>query len=367
MGIKFPKLKTKRSKIFFAILLVIFVASCATTTTLLLLSRIDYKLADGPTYEVNTENTVATLFSQVNSGTIENSDTLLETAKIGEKTQEVTIISKLGTKSSINVSYIVTDTISPIVKGDDELTFEAGSEIDILSHYQAEDNSKQEVALSIDGEYNLDEPGDYEIQIFAQDESGNKSNKKVNLKITEPPRQVSTTSTSTPYYVKVNRQQNVVIVYSKDQNGNYTKIEKVFIGSTGAPDSETPLGTFTVTDRFEALYLVGEVWGHYAVRIEGPYFFHSVPYFTKGTPYWDNLEYLEYNKLGNGASAGCVRLAAIDAKWIYDNIGYGTTVEIYDSDTLPSGVVKPSAIKIDENSPNRGWDPTDPDPENPWN
>ena len=101
------------------------------------------------------------------------------------------------------------------------------------------------------------------------------------------------------------------------------------------------------------------------MRINGPIFFHSVPYFTKGAP-WDNLEYLEYNKLGSGASAGCVRLAAADAKWIYDNIPSGTTVKIYDSPTLPAGITKPSAIKIDETSPNRGWDPTDPDPNNPW-
>ena len=141
---------------------------------------------------------------------------------------------------------------------------------------------------------------------------------------------------------------------------------KTFVASTGAVDSETPLGVYTVSDRYEALYLVGYVWGQYAVRIEGPYFFHSVPYFTKGEPDWNDLEYLEYNKLGEGASAGCVRLAARDAKWIYDNVPAGTTVEIYDSDELPAGVVKPQAIKIDIDSPYRGWDPTDPNENNPW-
>ena len=106
--------------------------------------------------------------------------------------------------------------------------------------------------------------------------------------------------------------------------------------------------------------------GHYAVRISGPYFFHSVPYFTKGSPHWDDLEYLEYNKLGAGASAGCVRLAVRDAEWIYDNVPAGTTVEIYDGE-LPAGVVKPTPIRIDVNDEaRRGWDPTDADAENPW-
>ena len=169
------------------------------------------------------------------------------------------------------------------------------------------------------------------------------------------------------YYIEVNRQQNVVMIYALDQAGAPSDIIKVFVASTGAAGSETIIGTFHISDRFEALYLVGDVWGRYAVRIEGRYYFHSVPYFSKGNGgVWNDLEYLEYNKLGEGASAGCVRLAVVDAKWIYDNIPAGTTVKIYDADDLPSGVIKPTATKIDENSPNRGWDPTDPSPENPW-
>ena len=62
---------------------------------------------------------------------------------------------------------------------------------------------------------------------------------------------------------------------------------------------------------------------------------------------------------------GCVRLAVRDAKWIYNNCSSGATVNIYNGN-LPPGVYKPAAIKIDGNNPNRGWDPTDPDQNNPW-
>ena len=161
------------------------------------------------------------------------------------------------------------------------------------------------------------------------------------------------------YYIKVNRQMNVVMIYALDDANEYTRLVKTFVSSVGREGEETPLGVFSVADRYEVLYLVGDVWGRFAVRIDGPYFFHSVPYFTKGEDSWDDLEYLEYNKLGQGASAGCVRLAVSDARWIYDHIPYGTTVEIYDSPTLPDGVVKPTPIHIDENSPTRGHDPTD--------
>lgn len=62
---------------------------------------------------------------------------------------------------------------------------------------------------------------------------------------------------------------------------------------------------------------------------------------------------------------GCVRLTVEDAKWIADNCPSGTTVEIYDDDD-PGPLGKPEAALIDTDSPNKGWDPTDPDVENPW-
>ena len=124
----------------------------------------------------------------------------------------------------------------------------------------------------------------------------------------------------------------------------------------------TPTGTFTTTkgQRWGALY--GGVYGQYSTRIVGSILFHSVPYYSASP---DNLEWEEYNKLGTAASMGCVRMRVIDAKWIYDNCPAGTTVRIYDG-LLPSGVSKPSAYKIPSDSPNRGWDPTDPDYNNPW-
>ena len=55
-----------------------------------------------------------------------------------------------------------------------------------------------------------------------------------------------------------------------------------------------------------------------------------------------------------------------DAKWIYDNCKPGTTVVVY-SDSETAGLLeKPTAIKIAEDSPYKGWDPTDIDINNPW-
>ena len=62
-----------------------------------------------------------------------------------------------------------------------------------------------------------------------------------------------------------------------------------------------------------------------------------------------------------------LRIAStILAKWIYENCDVNTTVILYDDESSPGPLGKPDTIKIPLDSPYKGWDPTDPDPANPW-
>ncbi len=164
-----------------------------------------------------------------------------------------------------------------------------------------------------------------------------------------------------PYLLKVNRTQNLVIAYSKDGNGEYTVPVRAMICSVGL-NGDTPTDTYKTQNKYVWRPLIGNVYGQYATRITGSILFHSVPYSSQNK---STLDYNEYNKLGSSASHGCVRMTVEDAKWIYDNCPLGTTVIIYDSNA-PEPLAKPSAQKIDPSSPMCGWDPTDPDPANPW-
>ncbi len=164
-----------------------------------------------------------------------------------------------------------------------------------------------------------------------------------------------------PYLLKINRQQNVVTAYTKDENGEYTVPVRAILCSTGLYNA-TPKGTFHLSSKYIWRQLHGGVYGQYASRITGGVLFHSVPYASKNKSslYWE-----KYNKLGQQASMGCVRLTVEDAKWIYENCPSGTTVEVYDSED-PGPLGKPETLKLDKDNANRGWDPTDPDEKNPW-
>ena len=76
----------------------------------------------------------------------------------------------------------------------------------------------------------------------------------------------------------------------------------------------------------------------------------------------------KYELLGSPASDGCVRLTVEDAKWIYDNSEiYNTRVLITDAEgPVPSAPPKVIYAEPYTDANGLGWDPTDPDPENPY-
>lgn len=175
---------------------------------------------------------------------------------------------------------------------------------------------------------------------------------------------VVNTSVDKPYQIKVNRAANCVTIYGIDDNGFYSIPVKAMTCSTGKNVGDTPLGNGAITDKYTFHPMVDGTYGQYAVRyMEGGILFHSVPYYTQNK---NDLETEQFNLLGSVASLGCVRLNVRDALWIYDNCPKGTDVIVYDDAENPGPLGKPDTIKIPINSQYAGWDPTDPDPSNPW-
>ena len=164
-----------------------------------------------------------------------------------------------------------------------------------------------------------------------------------------------------PYLIQVNRKTNVVTVYTYDEHGRYQVPVRAMVCSCGTGgDDITPTGEFTVEMKSRWSSLFGDVYGQYITGFNGDILFHSVPYYTDSA---DDLEVEEFNKLGENASQGCVRLAVSDAKWIYDNCDIYTIVRVIDQSEKADSLGKPVAVKIQKKPK---WDPTDPDKDNPY-
>lgn len=139
--------------------------------------------------------------------------------------------------------------------------------------------------------------------------------------------------TPIPYAITVDVRNQVTIVYGRDENGEYTVPVKRMICSTGTKATPSDVGEWTLTGR-KARWCYFPTWGSHAqywTRITPSIAFHSVIYNAVSNT---ALSTKSYNKLGQRASHGCIRLLLSDARWIYENIGEGVVVTI--TEDLPS-------------------------------
>ena len=156
------------------------------------------------------------------------------------------------------------------------------------------------------------------------------------------------------YYIKVNRKQNTLTVYTRDYKGNFTIPVKAFICATGKRSTPTFTGTGFSSRWTNKWYYFPDhkTFVQYPTYFEipnpsypnnkkknGKYMFHSLIY----EPNTLSLRKSSFNSIGTSASSGCVRLYLRDAKWIYDHFQDGSTIVIYE-DSNPGPLGKPAKI-----------------------
>ena len=160
------------------------------------------------------------------------------------------------------------------------------------------------------------------------------------------------------YKIVVYKGSQIVTVYASDQNGNYNIPVKSMLCSTGSEGkNETICGTYSVRKHYRWQLLYGPCYGQYCTSFSPSYLFHSLPY-SKISP--DSV--CDYELLGQKSSHGCIRLCVRDAKWIYEHCDVASTVIVTDEEYDVQ--IKPLRA-IDDNR-FYGWDPTDPDINNPY-
>ena len=125
-------------------------------------------------------------------------------------------------------------------------------------------------------------------------------------------------SSNTNWLILVDTSRCLTSIYTGSR-GNWS-LNRRYVCSTGKASTPTVLGEYQV-------YGKGYSFGHgytcyYYTQFYGDYLFHSSPYYVNSNRIMDPT-------MGVPSSAGCVRLEIQNAKWIYDNIPYGTKVVTY--------------------------------------
>lgn len=129
------------------------------------------------------------------------------------------------------------------------------------------------------------------------------------------------------YAITVDVNNQVILIYKRNEDGNYNKLVKTMICSTGLKATPSDVGVWTINGRKANWCYFPKFNSHarYWTNINNNIAFHSVIYKKVDNM---SLSIKSYKKLGERASHGCIRLMVHDAKWIYDNILKGTKVTV---------------------------------------
>lgn len=145
------------------------------------------------------------------------------------------------------------------------------------------------------------------------------------------------------YYIIVDKHWQLVLVYKRLDDGtklgkpNLDEPVRYMLCSSGNPDKEygheTTSGIWQIEVPKERFYqFVNLEAAQYLTLIHSRTYFHSILY-DKARDL-STLVKESYDQLGTKASHACIRLTVPDARWMWYNIGYGTTCEIRDGDPL---------------------------------
>lgn len=151
-------------------------------------------LKDSLVFEINSELSLLSLVSEDNKVKILSKDELIDTSTLGEKEISIKYLSEEQEKEEIFKISIV-DTTAPTIQFQKELSTTVGDKIDLLKDVKTIDNSKEDIKVTIEGEYSFNKEGTYNLKYVAIDSSNNKIEEEFTLKVNK---KANTSGTNTP-------------------------------------------------------------------------------------------------------------------------------------------------------------------------
>ena len=138
----------------------------------------------------------------ITDGIIMDQNYLIDTDFLGEKQITINYKNSNGWKKKYTYNYKVKDTTPPIFSFNSNVYLGVGEDINnILKNFFAGDNCDREVSFTFEGDYDVNQIGNYDIKVIASDDSNNQTVKETTLHVYQK-QQENGNSSYTPPKVK---------------------------------------------------------------------------------------------------------------------------------------------------------------------
>ena len=195
--------KKSKKKIVLTIIIVIILISAVIGIILLNKNKSNKKvepketiiLNDNLKFEINSEVNLLSLISDDNKVKIISEDELIDTSTLGEKDIYIKYVVE-GKEQEKKITINIVDTQTPQIEYNKELSTEVGTKLDLLKDVTVTDNSKEEIKATIEGEYDFNKEGTYNLKYVAIDSSNNKIEESFVLKVVKKEKTNNTSNNS---------------------------------------------------------------------------------------------------------------------------------------------------------------------------
>lgn len=165
-------------------------------------AKIEYKtnieLSDNLSFEINSELYLMSLIKKISNGELITENYKVDTSKLGSQEVIIKYFNEKQEEAEHKFNIDIVDTTKPVIEFNKELSTTSGNKIDLLKDVKITDNSNEEIKATVEGEYDFNKVGSYNLKYVAVDSSNNKTEEEFTLIIK------NITLKTSGYYVATN-------------------------------------------------------------------------------------------------------------------------------------------------------------------
>lgn len=162
--------------------------------------------------------------------------------------------------------------------------------------------------------------------------------------------QTQTVARNQSYYIRISIAKHTLVVYQLDNNNEFTIPVKAFEVALGpkVEPAKAAISEKSVWRKITDIYYV-----RYSSRLDNAEYLSTATYYSQSD---NNLNPKSYNMIGQNVTEGSILMTCANARWIYENCGAKTTVEIVDDFDISSDIKVEDISRIADDAYR---DPTD--------
>lgn len=145
--------------------------------------KLKVNLVSDRVVNINDEVYNIDYIKSVKNGTIVSGKQLVDTSTLGKKKIGLRIENYFNKIEKYTYDVDIVDREEPSIDYSDRLSTTEGIEIDLLDGVKANDNSNEEIDVTVEGKYDFNKVGEYELYYVAKDSSGNTTKEKFILEV----------------------------------------------------------------------------------------------------------------------------------------------------------------------------------------